>query len=38
MVWAIVEAKNEPFVDFVILVCRTIGEKKGNFWEGGTVK
>ena len=29
-----VETKNEPFVDFLILVCHTIGEK-GKFLERG---
>ena len=34
MVWAIVETKNEPFVDFLILVCHTT-EEKGKFLERG---
>ena len=33
-IWAMYETKNEPFVDFLILVCLTIGEK-GKFLVDG---
>ena len=34
IIWAMVETKNETFVDFLILVCLSIGEK-GKFLVGG---